>query len=832
MGLEYPFLIFIFIGISRSLEQLVESEERPGTAVQGEYKYYYSYIGTQKPVDIILQPIYGDTDLYVNITSPDSEVSLMPDRFNHQFASSLSVFVETIRISIADLKPYNLSCLLKVSVLCLSGQCEYKIYYDRGNYLVIPDNRPVQGASNKGGFVYYRYVRTNDKPLMVLLTALGTSNPDLYVARNFPPSKKNATWESSTLGGETLIISEKGLGVYYIGVYCDFKCEFSIILTTDIQPIFPLYSGLPQRLTSKGSSSTNFYFWNPSPEDIEIKVSLITGEIEILANSHNPATHEMYQRVPSARSYTWSSLDNRNEENSLFIPKTDNDFCVDCNIIISVRSLVYSEFTIVANSAQYLEIITNGVPVHGLVYEAQLDSYMFNLDTQSPVEFRLSIYMGDADIYVDTKTPVSYNYYKWQSSTWKTEEILEISDKDKNWVLGTYYIAIYGWKTSSYSLTVITQGSPTLIIPGYKYDYLLKSPLNFYLYLSPMDYICTISSYQVALHPEVYINLNKTFPLLPTDKDHQISYRDPKDYDKVSNTFAFQFKTSEKQIAGISIYPNLNTINSFFGLLCVTSSSVIQLTQHSYNFFTMKSHMLFELRTETEHNTLVTLQSCKGSHMLHVSTEKNPNRTDPNIDSYSERVRKTAQIHKSIGKYYIKVMGNPGTSFELFTELPKTISIEARGIITYSQTDSNFNIFWPKAFINGAESDILLDYYIYTSDTYYEELYSACGLRILEKENKATLEGVYTETRIDIKADKNLYISIVAVFARHAQSSQGYAMYEPIMLEYTHKLNSRFSWIYIVIPITIVLIIIGVFIYKNKRRNQMRNYELSSFARL
>ena len=100
------------------------------------------------------------------------------------------------------------------------------------------------------------------------------------------------------------------------------------------------------------------------------------------------------------------------DQNSIIISSKSGKFCKDCNIIISIIAQKDSEYMITANNEQYLEILQNGIPAHGIVQKNKIDSYMFTLDVPKSIEIRLINYSGDADIYVDTNTPVSKDFNK------------------------------------------------------------------------------------------------------------------------------------------------------------------------------------------------------------------------------------------------------------------------------------------------------------------------------------------------------------------------------------------------------------------------------------
>lgn len=818
---------------SQNAKSLNESTQLFSSMGKGEYQYFFTFISKNKTLDVAVQPISGDTDLFVNVTSNNSQVSQypMPSADSYEYSSMTSVLLESVHISTSGLSNCIDPCGVKIAVLCMSSECTFSVFYDQGSYLVLQPNRPSQSSGQPGNFTYFRYLKFDTKPMLILLTVLGTSNPDLYVAIDKIPNKRNATWSGESFGGESLYIDNSPLGVYFIGVYCEYKCEFTLLVSTDIKPLIQLYSGLPQYIEVQQGVSSHFFFWSYSQENLLIKTTLLVGEVVIYVNTQQPLNQEIQERIPRDDFFTWRSFESSNQENRIFIFENDRNFCKDCNFVISVFAKQTSTFLITAQNEQFLEVLQPGVPVHGIVSGNTIDSYMFTLDSTNDIEIRMQVYSGDADLFIDTNTPVSKEFYRWSSALTYDEEVIKIPISDKNWVLGTYFIAVNGWETSSYSLMVLVKNSVNLLVAGVHRQYSLFIPMNFYLNtLKNHHYTCTVTGLHEDLHPFIYVNIDSDRPQIPTKEVYQIAYEDINLYDRILNTFSFRLYDSIDTIVAISVHLNVNVKSPYFTIGCVTPEVPIIIQEHSYSFFALTDYnMQFQLFTLNEHDIELNLEFCRGEFTLQVTTDPTRNGQEPSISIVHYENRIIGTIHKPSGTYYLKVHGRPGDSFELFTEVSNNNNLQPGGDLLYSEQSGKILLSWPKALINFEESIEILQYYIYTANEFSIELYTACALKILEKKNKAQLVGVVTENSAVLEVNETTYVNVVAVLGKNRMSKGGYAIYEPIMVEKSENdSETELTWWEAILAFLIILI----FAYIKHRKNSQRpapssGYELS-----
>ena len=186
--------LFVIVN-SQSHQFLTESEIYFDQMVYKEYRHFYSFINIGNSLDIAVQPIYGDTNLFVNVSNDeiDPSNSLMPSELSYEYSSMQAITLETIHIPQTRFVSCTTNCILKISILCLSSGCGFNVFYDQDKPLILLPNRPTQGSTIKNTFTYFRYLREDNLPLLILLTVLGTSNPDVYVSKEKIPTQQNAT---------------------------------------------------------------------------------------------------------------------------------------------------------------------------------------------------------------------------------------------------------------------------------------------------------------------------------------------------------------------------------------------------------------------------------------------------------------------------------------------------------------------------------------------------------------------------------------------------------------------------------------------------------------
>ena len=829
-------LLFIFIITQAKAQEIFKLEEAKPEKFdikQGEYLYFYAILSTDKSTDIALQPLYGDTNLYGNLTSV-SNASLLPfpTKDSFQYSSISALILESIHLTETDLQKHGSG--LKVSVHCLSTQCGFVIYYDQGMYPLLADNRPMQGKAERLHFSYYRYARNQKESITVIVSLIGSANADLFVSKEKTPTTSDYMWRASSLGGETLVISEGGIGLYYIGIYCEHECSFTVTVLTHSEEFLPLYPGLPQYMATTETSRALFFFPIYEPRPIEIKLSILSGDVTILANPHNPETEEMTDKIPTIDHYTWISTGKYNADTSIQINPNDKALCSDCNILVSVISLTQSKYIITEVNKSYLEVLNNGVPVHGSVDSFEMDSFMFKLESRSSLEIILTVHSGDADLYISTSLPVSEKLYDWRSNTQASIETVSIPTDDKNWVMGTYYMAVKGWQNSFYSLLVYCESSGIVLDLGLVRRYQLANQLRFVLNQSPdVEYTCTATSLSLNSNPSIYLNYDSES--FPTPSKYDFSYTGDI-FNTVFSSFSFKLNSKDYSTTRISIYPgSLKNSNNEISLVCTAPYTVMKIGQRDYTYYELKAQETeFELLVSTKHDVRVTIFSCLNPVTVLISTDRTYVYS-PNIFRSSFKYKEAFYIQNTHSQYFIKVSGNVGDSFEVFTETitGEEFSMTPGGQIQVKREDKGFKVSWNKVLVNNEMVLKDIYYFVFYGKHLDSMIINYCSLakRSQDQELKSIKAG--QENQVTINEPPGSYLTVAAVFKRHRFEPQGFTIYDLIKLQNPSSTSSDFSVPWYFFLYTALLIALALILFKlhKSRTNsrQSQGYELSNY---
>jgi hypothetical protein len=92
----------------------------------------------------------------------------------------------------------------------------------------------------------------------------------------------------------------------------------------------------------------------------------------------------------------------------------------------------------------------------------QMDFFKTEVKTNSTLDISLTMYQGDADLYVSEGFEVSKDNSTYQGETKNTTEHLSIEN-----AYGIYYIGVYGYKDTEYSITSHTNNTYVRLVNGW-----------------------------------------------------------------------------------------------------------------------------------------------------------------------------------------------------------------------------------------------------------------------------------------------------------------------------------------------------------------------------
>ena len=199
--------------------QLTLGDPEYGEIGKTEYRYYYLITSARKSIDLVLSPLEGDTDLFVNILDLSAagdkvEDWTRPNKDEADRKSQSAVFNEEIDIGATEMTekcPLG-QCVLVIGVFCFDYTCQFNLNSSSDEMFTLAEGVPQQAHVEAGQYNKYRFYNDLDiTNILISITVLDDGDPDLYVSkgRGNIPSLAQYDWSSATWGGEHLLISEE-----------------------------------------------------------------------------------------------------------------------------------------------------------------------------------------------------------------------------------------------------------------------------------------------------------------------------------------------------------------------------------------------------------------------------------------------------------------------------------------------------------------------------------------------------------------------------------------------------------------------------------------------
>ena len=835
---------------------LLEGNVQLDTLNSTQWNYYYASLKNSKSIELLLQSVEGDSDLYMDIVDFSDQTNPKnwpkPNK-NSQF-HSLSA-VNDDRISVSNLTEYcKSSCGMIAGVLCLSSNCRYRISYTQSKYISVADNQPIQGYVSAREFTYYTFYNPNSEAnILIVLTTLA-GDPDLYVSYESVPSLQSFDWKQTSSYGETLEIqnstSNSTKGTFYLGIYGRKESQFSLLVTTKHQPITPLYMSQPQDKLTPRYSSDFFYFHNTVNTTLTISLNIFQGYGTILASTQDPFTQEMYQRLPKWSNYTWSSLEN-NDGYSIVIDPTDPSFCVGCNIVIGVfTNSSACAYRISARNDMYLEVLKNGLAVRGYAEQEQWRYYLFNLEEPGEVEVFLKVYSGDPDLYISRKPALDETHFDWASVRSYDSEHIRIPSNDPASGKGPFYIGVRSFVgSSSFSVIAYSQNSVVTLGDGMpqtynirhsnlKMEFLLGEPENV------SELYCSVKTFNENFKPSFYIN--KVEPRQPESFPYPSASEFVfETYDKVFGTldFTLSYRTPGKFL--FSVYDELREVSieqSYFSLVCSTSKQINILQQNSQHFYTQKdplNDVYFQVDVSQSSVFEVYLIPCAGKFQVKISDSlSNLDKNDPQIvitENLNGEI--IGSINKAQGRYYVVVSSLEsyyaveGAAFEVVTQTLNDGNdhrdIGDNRYITAKALEEGYEFSWePLSYSNGKLVPEVT-YLLYATDDFDLQMGTVCGMRIGEKLGIAKYTQTPETSAVLKKVKNDTVVNVAAVVKDAPENLNSYYAYYSVFVEKRKSSEGEDEDLVVEIIILVLVCLAGVvgYIFKNKRRPRPEGYQ-------
>ena len=334
------------------------------------------------------------------------------------------------------------------------------------------------------------------------------SDPDFYVSKKnkYPSSKRSSEWYSEQYGSDILSIPSESVkedDIFYLGVYCQYKCRYFLKVETSIETEAKLNKYYYISLKPKETMNYKIRIKNDFEKLKVFSYSSTGGKFKIFMNQNSPSSFNTYKVIPS-----WES------GYVILVKKNSIEYCTNCEYHI----IIYNEgneetneinkiiFYARTEEKDYKYIMKPFNKIYDAIEENSKTCFAFNITKNEKEKEKLIldivVYSGYANLLIEGwKNKNSYNKEEVEKSPYYhiifMEEyiILSKSDFDKFDEEERYYygkdsvlhFCLYSSKQISYtvkayylaSLNKVDQSN--ILMEGYKLKgYLLKDQVISY----------------------------------------------------------------------------------------------------------------------------------------------------------------------------------------------------------------------------------------------------------------------------------------------------------------------------------------------------------------
>ena len=542
---------------------LVDGRPQNGIVNASSYDQYMMIVPPgSTSLDITLIPRTGDSDLFVRI---DNQKPLQ-DFWQYRAISAFGN--DNIEISATDplFQQYCVpdGCILRIAVLGFQTSQYTLVATSSGVSTNLVPGVPVRDAVMKGFYDYYTFFVESVAPIAFVVTPL-SGDPDLFVGWGDAYAQPNAThyqWSSQRVGVDSVTINptdanycqpSSGQCVYHVGVY-GYSQNTTFVLTAYLLSTTPveLVDGQPQNGQVETSLTQQYVFYaRPGFGQVDITLSPVFGDPDLFVSVNSTSPPSPSQSDFSSMSVAGPEQVTIMETDPLIVARCAGYGTSSCPILIAVNGFVNSSYSLMAVTSAYSSDLSNGVPMYGTVAKNEFQYYVFHADEPNALlQFALTPYSGDPDIYISTTNPnPTTRNFTW-ASMGIGRDVIEISVEDHHYCQPpcNYYIGVtsYG-ENASYTITA-SQGEYTVtqLVDGEpQMGYLGAGSTDQFFYYAPVGtQVITVTLSSLFGDADLYVKLNDTEPPGPNNWDYFSMFSDGDDIITISMS-DYQYQRSE-----------------------------------------------------------------------------------------------------------------------------------------------------------------------------------------------------------------------------------------------------------------------------------------------
>lgn len=856
-------------------ELLVEGLPTTGQINETQYDYYFTYFPSTFPVEVFMQPLNGDPDLFINIIDANSTQQILdwprPNKHAFDFSSQSTQTNDFVRVSEADLTSRcpSKACVVLAGVYCFSSYCRYSISTTQESMPSLIDGQSYNGYVSEHVYSYYSFsVSTEDASILISLTATSNGDPDLVVSKgaNARPTRENCTWASFNYGNEHMLINaddpylehDSTRGTYIIGVYGFTNTTYLLTATAAAVPVVMLVQGQPHSAVIGQNRSNYYYFMIENESTVSVTLTLSSGSALILASK---STSDPYENLPTLSNFTWSSMQS-NDRNKIEIKPDDAQFCLYCLIVIGVIAQDPSvSYSITLSYASTKLVLQNGVPHRDFIEPLAWQYYSFNVPEFESFAVSITSFSGNPDLYIGLEYPLTKDNAIWKSSHRSRVDYIKVKTDDDNFTLGVYTIGVFGVKASSYSITAHAKMSYITLVDGWPQTYSVsyddKDFLLFWYtpsYNSQRNTYCRLMPLSQDFFPSMYYTFQPWGESKPEPSPEKSDVKLKADeYDSIFAEMKFSLPFKETGSYLIGVYGNevdgrkKHELGDF-ELYC-SSEDQFNILRVGYTEFEVltptNSTKRYEMHINEPGTLEIFVEPCVGKVSLGISTNfTRVNETDLIVNRIIDG-KLIATVPHARGQYYITVSETmassyfDGASYQLTSRFTgvgqarkKDIVPGANGFLQWEAIGrGEVKLYWsPVTYDDGTAVDTKKDpvfYRVYYTDKPGIPMLSACEMHageLLYIVYNALDDGFTKETVIsgEIIVDRKFLVNVVAYLRRGEGGMLEHVVYTPteVYLPSSHP-EGISLFIFVIISMVIIVSLAFTFIvYRRYKRVQ------------
>lgn len=415
---------------------LVDGQPQSGVVGQGKYaQYHFDLAEPTRALTVTVTRRMGDPDIYI------TNDGTVPSKSNYKW-SSTAWGEDLVRIRAPAVGDY------RIAVHGFSTSSYTIVASTADTILQLSEGVPFRGELEAGQYEYFKFhVPRNDQDLTVTVTALN-GDPDLFMSDEHErPNMTHYKWAARSYREDSITLprSRMRVGWYYISVLAFTPATITIVAT--LLPEIELQPGQPQSGVVQYEAGRYYGLYvGEQYRDLTFTLTPLSGNAWMYISRRGEPVHT----DPS--SYQWAST--QSGEQTVVVRRTDPHWCYNCKYTVLVWGASQSVFNLLAASPEEHTRLVDGVPQRGWTDEGHSQYFAFDLRLPKAA---LSIVVspltgGDPDLFVSTTEPYpSSETHTWSSMAYGADAV-NIDYKDPNYKVGLYYISVYGWRNTTFSI--------------------------------------------------------------------------------------------------------------------------------------------------------------------------------------------------------------------------------------------------------------------------------------------------------------------------------------------------------------------------------------------